>query len=244
VASIPQSFQKQCIANTTAEYSFAEKGRIKVLNSCDTQEGKRSIVEGRAKIVDQTSNAKLKVTFVKRIKWVFPFGGKYWILEIGPIYSYAVVGDPTREYAWILSRTPSLNQQTLSGIESRLRQQGYDTSKILTSIQAKGFQKRIPLSDVVKQSLNIVDTGRDRIPGNEIQTALVAIEVIKNTNNIALIPDITANDYVKRGLIKKVVCSEVEMPLARVTFGVNSDKVNQKLYNAWTKLLIQKLKEN
>jgi hypothetical protein len=85
---------------------------------------------------------------------------------------------------------------------------------------------------------------RDRIPGNEIQTALVAIEVIKNTNNIALIPDITANDYVKRGLIKKVVCPEVEMPSARVTFGVNSDKVNQKLYNAWTKLLIQNLKEN
>jgi apolipoprotein D and lipocalin family protein len=180
VASIPQSFQKQCIANTTAEYSFAEKGRIKVLNSCDTQEGKRSIVEGRAKIVDQTSNAKLKVTFVKLIKWVFPFGGKYWILEVGPNYSYAVVGDPTREYAWILSRTPSLNQQTLSGIESRLRQQGYDTSKILTSIQSKGFQKRVPLSDVVKQSLDIVDTA---IQSGQFKTLLTAVQVagLENT---------------------------------------------------------------
>lgn len=175
VASIPQSFQKQCVGNTTAQYSFAEKGRIKVLNSCDTKDGERSVSEGRAKIEDENSNAKLKVTFVKLLDWIFSFGGNYWILEIGPNYSYAIVGDPSREYAWILARTPSLDLQTLAGIEQRLRvQQQYDTSKILTSIQSKGFQKRIPLSEAVKGALDIVDTAAQN--GN-FKTLLTAVEV-------------------------------------------------------------------
>lgn len=173
VASIPQSFQKKCVGNTTADYSFAEKNRIKVLNSCDTKEGQRNITEGRAEIVDKVTNAKLKVTFVKLFDWVFTFGGKYWILELGPNYSYAVVGDPTREYAWILARNPSLDLQTLSGIENRLVQQGYDTSKILTSIQSKGFQKRIPLNQVVKGSLDILDTAQQN--GN-FNTLIAAIQ--------------------------------------------------------------------
>lgn len=180
VASIPQIFQRQCVGNTTAQYSFAEKGRIKVLNSCDTKAGKRSLAEGRAEISDRNSNSKLKVTFVKLIDWTFTFGGNYWILELGPNYSYAVVGDPSREYAWILARTPVLDGQTLSGIEQRLRAQGYETSKILTSIQDKGFQKRIPLSEVVKGTLDIVDTA---VKGGDFKTLLAAIQLagLENT---------------------------------------------------------------
>lgn len=173
VASIPQSFQKQCVGNTTAEYSMAEHGRVKVLNSCDTKEGKRNVAQGRAKIVDQQTNAKLKVTFVKLIDWNFLFGGNYWILELGANYSYAVVGDPTRQYAWILSRTPSLDIQTLAGIESRLKKQGYDTSKILSSIQSEGYQTRESLSKLVAGALDIVDIAAAN--GN-FKTLLTAVQ--------------------------------------------------------------------
>ena len=150
VASIPQSFQKQCVANTTAEYSFAEKGLIKVLNSCDTKTGKRDSAEGRAKVVDTSSNSKLKVTFVKIITWVFAFGGDYWILDVSPDYSYALIGAPKLDYAWILSRTPSLEKTTFIEIESKYKALGYDTCQILTSVQSAGLGKRIPLCEYVK----------------------------------------------------------------------------------------------
>ncbi len=145
IASIPQSFQKQCTGNTTAEYSFAERGRIKVLNSCDTISGKRSIAEGRAKVVDRNSNSKLKVTFVKILDWVFLFGGKYWILDLAPDYSYALIGDPSLKYAWILSRTPTASAEFYIRAEAKFRDEGYDTCQILTSIQDGGYTTRIPL---------------------------------------------------------------------------------------------------
>jgi apolipoprotein D and lipocalin family protein len=150
VASIPQSFQKKCVANTTAEYSFAEDDLIKVLNSCDTKKGDRDVAEGRAKVVDTATNSKLKVTFVKLVKWIFTFGGNYWILDVPADYSYAMIGDPTLEYAWILSRTPNLEKTKFIEIESKFKALGYDTCKILTSVQTGGIATRIPLCEYVK----------------------------------------------------------------------------------------------
>ncbi len=149
VASIPQSFQKKCVANTTADYSLAESGMIRVLNSCDQKDGSRDEAEGRARVEASGTNSKLKVTFVKIINWIFLLGGNYWIIDLAPDYSYAVVGDPSRKYAWILSRTAAIDIVLLTGIEKRLTNQGYDTSKILTSVQDGGFKTRIPLKVAV-----------------------------------------------------------------------------------------------
>lgn len=147
VASIPQSFQKQCVANTTAEYSMLEKGMIKVFNSCETSQGSRDSAEGRAKIVDNNTNSKLKVTFVKIGDWIFAFGGNYWILDVDNGYNIALIGDPSRNYAWILSRTPELSAAQWVEAEKTYKAQGYDTCKILTSIQSSGITKRIPLCE-------------------------------------------------------------------------------------------------
>jgi apolipoprotein D and lipocalin family protein len=145
VASIPQSFQSKCVRNTTAEYEFTSSGLIKVINSCETKSGELRSGEARARVVDKVTNAKLKVTFVKIFNWIFSLGGNYWIIDLAPDYSYAVVGDPSRNYAWILSRTPYLNEIDLSESLKRLKKNGYDTCKILTSIQDGGFKKRTPL---------------------------------------------------------------------------------------------------
>lgn len=150
VASIPQSFQKQCVANTTAEYSFAEKGRIKVDNSCETASGERDGSEGRAQVEDKATNSKLKVTFVKLFDWVFAFGGNYWIIDLADDYSYALIGDPSAKYAWILSRTPNVTDEFLIRAEKKFKSQGYNTCEILTSVQTGGIDRRIPLCDLVK----------------------------------------------------------------------------------------------
>ncbi|MGZ3745090.1 MAG: lipocalin family protein [Pseudobdellovibrionaceae bacterium] len=149
IASIPAWFQKDCISNTTAEYSFAENNLIKVLNSCETQNGERKFAEARAKVMDITTNSKLKVTFVKFFYWIFAFGGNYWILNLASDYSYSIVGDPTRKYAWILSREPLMPQDKLIAAENSLKSQGYDTCKVLTSVQQRGFSARTPLCEAV-----------------------------------------------------------------------------------------------
>ena len=150
IAAIPQSFESQCTGNTTAQYAKAEDGLLSVVNSCDTEDGTRSVANGRAKVVDSATNAKLKVTFVNIFGWQFLFGGDYWIIGLGEKYSYAVVGAPGRDYAWILSRTPMMSSEQLSQAAQVLVQQGFDTCQLISSVQAMGLQAKTPLCQLVK----------------------------------------------------------------------------------------------
>ncbi len=134
IAKIPNRFQKKCERRTTAEYSLREDGRINVLNTCIDKNGRKIQAEGIAKIVDKDSNAKLKVSFVS-ILGIQLFWGKYWIIGLAEDYSYAVVGTPNRKYGWILSRSPSLPNDTMKQIFGLLETQGYDTKRFVMTKQ-------------------------------------------------------------------------------------------------------------
>lgn len=122
IASFPQRFQKGCTA-TTADYEVREDGEIDVVNRCrkGSLEGPESSAVGRARVTDKTTNAKLEVSFF------WPFWGDYWIIQLAPDYSYAVVGAPGRDYLWILSRTPKMTDSVYGEIVVRLKAQGYET---------------------------------------------------------------------------------------------------------------------
>lgn len=151
IATIPQSFQKDCIGDVTANYRILRDGKVEVINSCATEKGDRKVGLGRAKVLDSDSNAKLKVTFVKLVDWIFAFGGQYWVIDLEQNYNYAVVGHPTREYGWILARTPSLPLADLELIAGNLEAQGYDTCQFLTTPQMGGAVQKQRLCDVVNR---------------------------------------------------------------------------------------------
>jgi apolipoprotein D and lipocalin family protein len=131
IASFPQRFQKGCTA-TTATYSLRDDEMIEVLNRCRKGglDGKLDEAEGRARVVDRTTNAKLEVSFFG------PFWGDYWIIDLDEEdYRWAVVGHPGRDYLWILSREPTLDPEIYEGILARLREQHYDTSRLVRTLQ-------------------------------------------------------------------------------------------------------------
>jgi apolipoprotein D and lipocalin family protein len=134
VAKIPNWFQKKCIKNTTAEYSLRDDGKIKVVNSCIQSDGSKDIAEGVAKVVDNKSNAKLEVSFVK-ILGIQLFWGDYWIIGLGENYDFALVGSPDRKYGWILSRTKKLPQEKLGRISDLLKLKGYDIKNFEFTVQ-------------------------------------------------------------------------------------------------------------
>lgn len=138
IAAIPAWFEKSCSGGTTAVYSQLPNGNVRVMNQCFEAGGKPKQAKGEAWVADKTTNAKLKVSFVPRLRWNF-LAGDYWIIDLGPDYEYAVVGSPSRGYGWILSRTPVLSEETLQGIRERLAQQGYDFAKFKMTDQ-KDFQ--------------------------------------------------------------------------------------------------------
>jgi apolipoprotein D and lipocalin family protein len=129
IASYPQSFQEGC-SETTAEYSLAKGGTIIVENRC-RRRGKIDVAKGRARVVDKTSNAKLEVSFFR------PVWGDYWIIDLGSDYEYAVVGHPSRDYLWILSRTPTVDPAAYSGILKRLVAQEYDPARLRSTMHGE-----------------------------------------------------------------------------------------------------------
>jgi len=130
IANFPQIFQRGCTA-TTASYTLRGDGDIDVLNRCrkGSIDGEEKSALGRAHVVDRSTNAKLVVSFFR------PFWGDYWIIDLADDYSYAVVGHPSRDYLWILSRTPSMDPGLYEGILRRLAAQGYETSRIVRTSQ-------------------------------------------------------------------------------------------------------------
>ena len=125
IGRYPNSFQKSCL-DSTALYTARPDGEIDVLNSCrDEQDGRLREAKGRAWVVDNTSNARLKVTFF------WPFRGDYWIIDLGKEYEYAVVGTPNRKYLWILSRTPEMHPEVLAKILENVEKQCFVRDNLL-----------------------------------------------------------------------------------------------------------------
>jgi apolipoprotein D and lipocalin family protein len=134
IAKLPNRFQKKCAKNVTATYRLREEGDISVINRCVEKDGKINTVEGIAKVVDRATNAKLEVSFV-RFLWSNWFYGNYWIIGLADDYSWAVVGEPTRKYGWILAREKQLEEPVMQEIFSLLKHRGYDSKEFVMTIQ-------------------------------------------------------------------------------------------------------------
>lgn len=134
IARYPHSFQENCFASQ-ANYTMLEDGIIRVVNRCwlGGFDGELNEAEGKAWIVDKTTNAKLKVQFF------WPFSGHYWVIILDPEYQYTVVGHPSLEYLWILNRSQKMDPQLYKKLLQKIEQRGYDTTKLIATPQTKNF---------------------------------------------------------------------------------------------------------
>lgn len=130
LASFPQSFQKGC-TGSTANYSLLPDGDVQVVNRCrlNALDGEEKVATGLARVVDKDTNAKLEVSFFR------PFWGDYWVIQLDPEYQYAVVGHPGRDYLWILSRTPTVDEAVYEGIVAKLKADGYPLDRLARTQQ-------------------------------------------------------------------------------------------------------------
>ena len=138
IARMPNRFQDKCAGDVTATYTVREDGDITVVNRCATKDGGVTEVTGRARLAERNGpNTKLEVRFAPAWLSFLPMvWADYWVIDLAPDYSFAVIGEPKRTYLWILSRTPTLDENTLQGIYSRLRDQGYDPATLMNTHQS------------------------------------------------------------------------------------------------------------
>lgn len=131
IASFPSIFQPKNGVDTRATYSLNPDGTVHVLNEV-WNGGKRAFIEGSAYKTDPKSDeAKFKVKFyVPPFLPIIPVTGDYWVLYIDPEYQHAVIGQATRSYLWILSRTAHVEEETYKALVEKAVEEGYDVSKL------------------------------------------------------------------------------------------------------------------
>ncbi|NWH08000.1 MAG: lipocalin family protein [Alphaproteobacteria bacterium] len=135
IARFENRFEEGC-EGVTAAYAFNDTGSIAVTNTCRkaSMGDAPDIAKGTARIVDSTSNAKLKVSFD-------PFGwfeGDYWIIGLAENYEWALVGEPSGRYLWILARTPRIDAGLKAALVEDLGRMGYNTGALHWTLQPEG----------------------------------------------------------------------------------------------------------
>ena len=139
LALYPNRFQKSCASNTRAQYTPQPGGTVQVVNQCRKLDGAEMQAVGEARPArtavlsgNQLSPPQLQVRFAPAwLSWLPMVWGNYWVIQLAPDYRYAVVGEPSREFLWVLARDTQLNAADWFTIESRLKEQGYDPAKLV-----------------------------------------------------------------------------------------------------------------
>jgi apolipoprotein D and lipocalin family protein len=131
IARFENRFQRQCVGDVRASYAQRADGRIDVVNRCRTGDGETE-ARGVARIVDEQTHVRLKVRFAPAwLSWLPPVWGDYWVVGLAPDYSWAVVGDPDREYLWILARTPRLDAESMAAARAAAQDNGFDVVRLV-----------------------------------------------------------------------------------------------------------------
>ena len=130
IARLPMSHEPDDCTDVSAHYSVKDNGAIEVRNRCRV-DGTVEEAEGEATVAG-ADPARLEVSFLpKGLRWL-PFArGDYWVMQVAPDYSVALVGTPDRRYLWLLARSPQLDALTQDHYLANARAQGFDLSRLI-----------------------------------------------------------------------------------------------------------------
>lgn len=135
IARYPNWFQRNCAGDVTATYTLRGDGMVGVINACRKDDGDTIRAAGVARRPDATrAPAKLEVRFAPEwLAWLPFVWADYWVIDLAPDYSHVLVGEPTREYFWILARSPRVDDATYARLLDRAKALGYDPARLVKS---------------------------------------------------------------------------------------------------------------
>lgn len=123
-------FFERGLTNTTANYSLLEDGKIQVVNSGYKNDAYQESI-GKAKTTDTIG--------LLRVSFFGPFYSDYRVLYVDENYSYALVGSKSKNYLWILSRTPALPTGAEEILMNEINYRGYDPYELIWVDQSYNY---------------------------------------------------------------------------------------------------------
>lgn len=133
IARLDHPFERG-LTDISAEYARTGN-KVSVINrGFNPEKNVNEVARGRAKFIGPPDVASLKVSFFG------PFYGGYHVIALDKEnYSYAMVAGPNREYLWILSRTPQMDEATYQSLVAQASAMGFDTSGLIVVDQSRNI---------------------------------------------------------------------------------------------------------
>lgn len=126
IARLDHSFERG-LDHVTANYSLRDDGGVTVTNRGFSIEKKAwKEAEGRAFFVNDQDEGFFKVSFFG------PFYSSYVIFDLDKEnYQYAFVSGYNTSYLWLLSRTPTVDEDIKAKFITRAQEAGFDIDKLI-----------------------------------------------------------------------------------------------------------------
>ena len=127
IANIP-TFLEKGAHNAVETYSLNDDGTIATNFTFrkDGFDGKRKEYNPKAFVMNEETNALWGMRFV------WPIKADYRIVYLDEAYSLTIIGRQSRDYVWIMARTPSISDVDYDRLVAVVESLGYDTSKLQT----------------------------------------------------------------------------------------------------------------
>lgn len=127
ISRLPNKFEKG-LTEVTATYQLNEDGTISIVNEGRLVDDISRVKQVRGKgWLSTKESSRLKVSFL------WPFKGDYWIIKVDPDYTYALVGDPSGKYLWILSRENRLDPKIINELKIYASTLGFAVENMISS---------------------------------------------------------------------------------------------------------------
>jgi len=138
IARFPNRYQAKCAGDVIANYTLKNDGNIAVLNRCKLGDGSEIKAEGVARVAGKGQpNSILKVRFAPAFLSFIPqVWGDYQIISLSSEYTHVLVGGPDREFLWILSRSPRMDNADYDRLAAEAGSQGFDIRRLQKTKQS------------------------------------------------------------------------------------------------------------
>ena len=131
IARLPRSGAKDSGADSRITYARTDSG-LRLLSLSRQADGSVRQITGRAKLRDDATQSRFKVSFSSPLLDAIPFvWSDYTIVDVADDYSTAIVGTENRKEVWLLAKRPVVDDATRQSFLNKARAQGFDTTALV-----------------------------------------------------------------------------------------------------------------
>jgi len=140
IGTIPWVVEKNNVG-TMDIYELRKDGKINIryVFHKKSLEAPRREMRAVARVVDKKSNAEWAVRFI------WPFEAPYLVIGLSQDYGSCIIGHPSRELVWIMSRRPTISDTEFGQALRDLAKNGYDPERIVRVSQKAGETGEAPV---------------------------------------------------------------------------------------------------